>query len=261
MKFDDRLKTTYCTPEDVADTLDMPDPNNPMGIFAFSDVSHPSYDQVCKMIRANEDIIDRRLRRSWRENQVKNYICDIENYQWDEGGYRAAYYMNGGDYIQLRKDIRRWDPSKGDKLEIRSRQNTWIDISNYPVDGEEPTEGNTTSLGDTWRVWFDYSAGKMYIRTRWFQQRFNGVRISYRYGTNSEDPTADDYEPMPDGIARLCCLMTATQVLNMSMFYIKLGSGGDINGVRDALLYNWQEEMGTIWSAFQRSGTVHSMYR
>lgn len=256
-------KPVYCTPEDVAETMDLPDPHDNMGMFTFSDVSHPSYDRICKMIRSNEDVIDRRLRRTWRTNRVRNYVCDINDYQWDQNGYRAAYFLNGGDYCQLRKNIMQWDPTKGDKLEIRNRQNLWTDITYAPQygDGEPPTYPDGNVSGDGWRAWFDYPMGKLYIRTRWFQQRYNGLRISYRYGINTEDPEAPDYEELPAGINRLCCLLTAIQVMNMNPFYIKIGTGGDISGAKDALIYNWQEEANMLWSSFQRSGSVHSLYR
>ena len=255
------LTTTYCTPEDVAETMDLPDPNDSMSDFSFSDVSHPTYDRICKMIRSNEDLIDRRLRKSWRENRVRNYVCDIEDYQWDQNGYRAAYYLNGGDYVQLRKNMLPWDPTKGDKLEIRNRQNVWTNITDFHEDGEPLTSDERNIAGDGWRVWFDYPMGKMYIRTRWFQQRYNGVRISYRYGANTTDPDAPDYEELPAGINRLCCLLTAIQVINMSAFYIKIGIGGDVTGIKNDLIYNWQQEADQLWSSFQRSGSVHSLYR
>ena len=255
----DDLTTTYCTPEDVAETMDLPDPNDPIGSFMFSDMSHPSYDRVCKMIRSNEDMIDRRLRRSWRVNYVRNYNCDINSYQWDEDGYRGAYYLQGGDYVQLRKDMLPWDPSKGDKLEVRNAQNLWCDVTNYSV--EDLKGESQPPAGDGWKVWFDYNMGKMYIRTRWFQNKYNGLRISYRYGKDVTDPESPNYDELPPSINRLCCLLTASQVLNMNAFYIKLGSGGDISGIRDSILYNWQEEMNSLWSMWQRSGSVHSLYR
>ena len=255
------LTTTYCTPDDVAETMDLPDPHDTVGMMYFSDTSHPSYDRVCKIIRSNEDIIDRRLRKSWRENHVKNYVCDIDDYQWDQNGYRAAYYLQGGDSVQLRKNILKWDPRKGDKLEIRNRQNVWTDISYVQPEGMPPGPDEGNVAGEGWRVWFDYNQGKMYIRTRWFQQRYNGIRISYRYGANTTDPDAPDYEELPAAISRLCCLMTAIQVINMSAFYIKIGTGGDVTGIKNDLIYNWQQEADQIWSSFQRSGSVHSLYR
>lgn len=106
MDFESVNKVTYCTPEEVADTLDLPDPNDAMGMLSFSDVSHPSYNQVCRMIRSNEDVIDRRLRRTWRENTEKNRLYTINTYWHDLNGWRSDYYSEGGDFVQLRKDVR-----------------------------------------------------------------------------------------------------------------------------------------------------------
>ena len=109
-------KTTYATPDSVADTLGLSDPNDPMSLLKFSDSSNPTYDYVEELIRAAEDEIDRRTRRTWRENRVKDYITTIMGYQWDENAYRSGYMQSGGYVIQLRKDILPWDPTKGDRL-------------------------------------------------------------------------------------------------------------------------------------------------
>lgn len=244
------LEVTYCTPEDVAETLDLPDPNDSMGYLTFNDMSHPSIRQVERMILSNENIIDRRLRRSWKENQVKDHLTTINTYWRDINGWRSDYYAEGGDFIQLKKDIRTWDPTKGDKLEVRTRLNQWLDITNTVIDGNG--EGGTDQDGVAWNVWFDYPMGKLYIKTRFFQQRYNALRITYRYGSD---------EDVPASINRLCCLLTASQVLNMQFFNIKVGMGGDITGVKDAALRTWQEEMNSIWTSWQRSGSVHSMLR
>lgn len=239
----------YCTPEDVADAMGLPDPNNPMGQFMFSDMSVPKYETVCRLIVSAEDEIDRRTRRSWRENRVVEHVSDINSYWHDVNGWRSDYYAQGGYYVQLRKDIRPWDPTpieeggKGDKLEIRSRDGSWTDVSDV-VDRPD-NEGFC-------RAWFDRQYGKLYLRNSYMFRRFNACRITYRYGSE---------EPVPAAIRRLCSIMVASQVINMSVFYLKVGMGGDISGIRDQLLANWAEEEGRIFSSFQRAGKVHSMLR
>lgn len=113
---DDCQKTTYATPETVAQTMGLSDPINPMSLLMFSDSSNPSWDFVNDLILAAEDELDRRLHRTYRENRVKDYITTISSYQWDENGYRAAYFQAGGYEITLRKDLLPWDPSKGDRI-------------------------------------------------------------------------------------------------------------------------------------------------
>lgn len=237
---------TYCTVEDVEETLDFPSPDDPTGIFRFSDVSHPSYNRVVKLILAAEDEIDRRTQRSWRVNYVKDHITSIQTYWHDLNGVRMAYFRNGGDYVQLHKDILPWDPEQGDKLEIRTHGNQWIDITNVMVDGRSPVDAHNISQ------WFDYKHGKLYIRTRLYQVKANALRISYRYGSE---------EPIPLGINRLAALTVASQILAMDMYQIKMGLGGDIAGVKDQTLNRWQEEMGRLYTSFQRTGTVHSLLR
>lgn len=237
---------TYCTVEDVEETLDLPSPDDPMGMFKFSDMSHPSYERVQKLILAAEDEIDRRMRRSWRVNYVKDHIATIQTYWHDENGVRMAYFQNGGDYIQLRKDILPWDPEQGDKLEIRTHSNQWRDISELRVDGTSPRDDYNINQ------WIDYEHGKIYIRTRLYQVKGNAARISYRYG--SEDP-------VPAAINRLACLIVASQILTMDMYSIKMGLGGDVAGIKDQILSRWQDEMNRIYSSYQRSGSVYSILR
>lgn len=240
----------YCTPDDVAETMGLPPEfgGDTYGFGRFTDSTVPSYDQVGRMIDSNMDVIDRRLRRSWRENFVKDKILSINNYWHDINSWRSDYYQRGGNYVQLRKDVLPWDPQRGDRLEIRTKGNSWRDVT------FAPHESQTTMYdpGDRSRVsfWFDYPSGRLFLRSSAFQMPYNAVRISYRYGSEEEPPAS---------ISRLCCLLTASQVITMGVFAIKVGAGGDISGVRQDLQKMWQEEMNSIWSSWQRSGSVHSL--
>lgn len=327
------LTPTYCTPEEVAETLDLPNFQDNYGTMSFTDVSHPSYDQVCRMIRANEDIIDRRVRRTWRENYVVGQQLSIMDYWGDINGWRSDYYQRGGHYIQLRKDVRRWntdpifdeetsvgylpadltvktivDPDSGeetiefivhpgdvitiplarnqsvqgklitvsehpsgiqpditayevtyhkmvypgDKLEIRTRNNMWTDISDTIYEGEgRNLPMNAGPSSDSTMCFIDYPYGKVYLRTRLYQQKANAIRVTYRYGLE---------DPVPSAINRLACLLTAIQVINMQPFYIKVGASGDLGNVRDFMIRNWTDEINSIYSSYQRSGSVHAMW-
>lgn len=112
----DEKETHYTDVDSVAATLGLSDPNDPMSLLRFSDSSNPSADFIRDLILAAEDEIDRRTRRTWRETRVKDYITTISSYQWDENAYRSAYYQAGGYEITLRRDLRPWDPTKGDRL-------------------------------------------------------------------------------------------------------------------------------------------------
>lgn len=243
---------TYCTPEDVAETLDLPDPMNPNEIYHFTDISHPTYDRVCKMILMAEDEIDMRTRRSWRANRVVDYTVSIPTYQWDENGWRSAYYQGGGFKIQLRKDILPWDPDKGDKLELRNASLEWRDISEITSDDQTRTPLNMETF------WFDYPAGRLFLKTRLLQPKYNSLRITYRYG---KDMDTDGEENVPMAINRLASLIVASNIITMDFHSIKVGMGGDVSGLRDQLLNRWAEEISRIYSSYQRSGSVHSLLR
>ena len=252
MVMEDILQTTYTTPEEVAEAMGLPagKGGDTYGFWTPSDTTVPSYDQICRMIRANEDVIDRRMMRSWRENYVKDEIRTINTYQHDLNAWRGEYYRRGGNYVQLHRDIRPWDPRKGDRLEIRVRGNSWRDVTFAPETGQPEDVHDDRAQRGRYSFWWDYKQGRLFLRTSGFQTPYNAVRVSYRWGFEGE---------VPPSISRLCALMTASQVINMSVFAIHVGSGGDIAGVRQDLQRMWQEEMNSIWSSWQRPGSVHSL--
>lgn len=234
-------ETHYCDPDMVAETLDLPDLTNPMDTYKFSNISHPTYDTVCRWIAANEDQIDQRLMRSWRTRYVKDQILDIPRYQHDENSWRSDYFLYGGYTIPLKRDVLPWDPEKGDKLEVRTYSGLWNDISN---------DLSENALGSQ-NFSFDYKGGRLMLRTHFRQPRYDAVRISYRYGGNEED--------VPPAIQRLCSLMTAKQVLNSQFWTVKVGTGKDIAGVKNSMLDSWDHEINAIISSYQRPARVYSM--
>lgn len=234
----------YCTPDDVAMAMDLPDPNDPFKSMVFDDSTHPSYEQVERLIRANSEVIDRRLRRSWRENRVVNRIVNVDFYEHDENTWRREYYLRGGNFIQLERDLRPFDPCKGDKIETRTFGNQWHDIS--------ATEGNDTDPMECQnRFWVDSEAGRLFFRINVFQPRYNALRITYRWGSEEEPPEA---------IRRLCTLLTMIQILQTQPFFIKVGQNGDLGMVRQDMIRSWQEESNYIWGSYQRPSAVMSMY-
>lgn len=154
--------------------------------------------------------------------------------------------------IQLRKDILPWDPDKGDKLELRNASLQWRDVSEINTEGQRATRLNMEHF------WFDYPAGRLFLKTRLLQPKFNALRITYRYG---KDLDSDGEENVPMAINRLASLIVASNIIIMDFHSIKVGMGGDISGFRDQLLNRWAEEIGRIYSSYQRSGSVHSLLR
>lgn len=225
--------------------MDFPSPDDPFGMFKFSDMSHPSFSRVEKMILSAEDEIDRRTRRSWRVNYVKEHVASIQSYWHDTNGVRMSYFRQGGDYVQLHKDILPWDPDEGDKLEIRTHGNQWRDITDINIDGISPAETQNIN------TWFDHPMGKLYIRTRLYQVKPNALRISYRWGST---------EPVPAAINELAYLTVASQVLASDMYNIKMGLGGDVAGIKDQVLRKWAERIGYLYTSYQRPGSVHAMW-
>lgn len=132
--------------------------------------------------------------------------------------------------------------------------NSWIDISsgNVPTNTNDPEAKAFSGYKFGSLFWFDEASGRLFLRYRFLQPRFNALCISYRYGSE---------EPVPAGIKRLCNLIVATNILSMDFYSVKVGMGGDISGLRDQAMSRWQDEQARLYSSFQRSGSVHSMYR
>lgn len=133
--------------------------------------------------------------------------------------------------------------------------NTWVDITDGNVKLEpsgDPYDKAFVGAGFGSLFWFDESSGRLFLRYRYLQPRYNSLCITYRYGSQ---------EPVPAGIKRLCNLIVATNILSMDFYSVKVGMGGDISGLRDQAMSRWQDEQARLYSSFQRSGSVHSMYR
>lgn len=245
---------TYCTPDDVAAQLDdLSDPENDEEKFHFSDDSHPSYDRVCTYILAAEDLIDRNTKRSWRQNKVRETLLDIPNYQWDENAWRSAYYQSGGYAIHLaHKNVLEWDPTKGDKLELRTHMLGWRDISDEILDNEGRPVANIELF------WFDYKRGTIFLKTRLMQQKFNALRVTYRYG-NEDDSNGEKEVPAAVNIAT--SMMAAKLLLSSDFHSIKVGIGGDISGLRDQAYARWDAYLAEFYLAYRRTGIVKSLYR
>lgn len=131
-----------------------------------------------------------------------------------------------------------------------------MDISGgnqYPLDsdyGEDPPSMLKGGYGNLF--WFDEPGGRLFLKYRYLSPRFNAICITYRYGST---------EPVPFAIRRATNLMAAIDILTMDFYMVKVGMGGDISGLRDQAMSRWQDEINRILSSWQRSGSVHSLYR
>ena len=260
----------YATPEMVAELMDFPDPNNPDSTMSFSNVSHPTRNQVVRWLNANADVIDRTLKRSWRVNYEFEKVYDIPRYWLDEDSlFRDEYYKAGGNVIQLQRDVCPWDPNPiyveghegdpnymvypGDKIEIRLFGGGWKNISGG--------ENDNQLIPDTFSI--DYTAGRLKIKTLWggYHPMYDGIRITYRYGRVPKDPNNPNaiQGQVPDAIAMLNMYMTAKDIINQQFWVIKVGMGGDIAGIKEAQQRYYDEKIAEIKSSFQRLGPVHSM--
>lgn len=260
----------YATPEIVAEVMDMPDPNDPNSALQFTNASHPTRNTVIRFLNSNADIIDRTVKRSWRINYEFEKVYDTGTYWQDEDSlWRDEYYKAGGNVIQLRRDVCPWDPNPiyveghegdpnyliypGDKIEVRLYPEGWLDISKGFNDNS--LTPNTFSI--------DYTAGRLLIRSFWggYQPKYDSVRITYRYG-RVPPKGASEYEvqgAIPDAIVMMNAYMTAKDIVSQQFWVIKVGMGGDIAGIKEAMIRFYDSKIAEFRAAYQRLGPVHSM--
>ena len=234
---------TYCTPEEVFETIEYFD-HDTQKLIIPSNTTVPTAETLRKRILAMEDQIDLYTGDTWRVKKVEGQIVEVDDY-WKDGNSwaRSDYFKQGGFRVNLHKNVLPWDPEKGDKLEIRSRLTTmsWADI----------TCNVQRSPNDTERagVRFDYNSGLMYIRGGLFLSAPSEVRITYRYGREG---------PVPYDINRCCSLMVGLTVLTTDYYRTKVGVGGDLGGSFSEKKKWMQEEINNILTARQIPTTVYS---
>jgi len=131
--------------------------------------------------------------------------------------------------------------------------NVWVEWPRYRTYNDNDVDADPGLMAGYGNLfWFDERSGRMFLKHRFLWPRYNSLCISYRYGSE---------EPVPAGIKRLCNLVVATNVLTMDFYSIKVGMGGDISGLRDQAMGRWAEEIGRLYSTYQRAGVVRSLYR
>lgn len=247
---DNAREPCYADPDLVAETIGGPDRSDPLAVLRFTEMSSPSYRFVEHLIMAAEDEIDRRLQRSWRVNRVVDHITTARDYYSDRNSvYRAEYWAHGGNTVQLHRDVLPIDPLEGDRIEIRTRDGGWRDITGEP-DPTAPRDPYTGAPGRAW--WLDTGNGRLYIRMSRFTVRDSSVRVTYRWGSP---------EPVPEAIRRACCLMVASEIVANNYYDVKVGLGGDVAGEKKLMLDSWEKTIGRLLSSYQRAGSVYSLLR
>lgn len=258
---DGSIVTNYCDPIDVIKAIRLVDYYSPDGeLLQPSDSSLPDWDELCFRITVAEKYIDRYTGRSWRENRVVKETQDINTYWHDENAWRTEYWLQGGYLVQLNKPVIEFDPSKGDKVELRSLDNSWIDISSgymlrngsRDVGDVQPSESDRRTYTEyNGRFWFDYDDGKMYLRCNNLQPKQNSIRLTYRWG---------DVAEVPPDIRRATALKVGLTMLQEELYLTKIGQGGDLGSNKSDMKRSMQDEINEIIYANRTFTSVFSAY-
>lgn len=190
----------YCEPKDVLKYFEKLD--------AAFDNDSPSNDELEASILAWSDYIDRETGHAWRERQVVDEFDDLE------GQY---YYWSGKPITLMKRDIRAFDESKGDKLEIW-RGGRYRDM----------VAENDFEYGRQGDFWLDKPNGILYIYERLIYPRTKGIKMTYRYGHGT---SANERETIPKDITMACAKLVAADITTQERYDIVIpgGEGGNDN--------------------------------
>jgi hypothetical protein len=184
----------YCEPKHVARyfrTLEDTDG------FAFD--TNPSEEQVKDLIIENSARVDRETGHAWRERKVTEEYHDLDG---------VYYYWAGTPISLMKREIRTpMDASKGDKIEVfdGNQWEEWVGDSSY-------TEGR----GNNGDYWVNSTDGILYVyRRTWFFERYQGIRVSYRYGA----------ENIPKDVQQATAKLTAADLIRTDLFGDLLPAG------------------------------------
>lgn len=187
-------KEPYCEPKHVARyfrTLEDSD--------GFSFETNPNEQQVKDIILENSARIDRETGHSWRERKVREEYHDLDG---------VYYYWAGTPIPLMKREIRTpMDASKGDKIEVfdGNEWEEWVSDNTY-----DEGRGNN---GD---YWVNTTDGILYLyRRTWFFERYQSLRISYRYGA----------ETVPRDIQQATAKLTAADLIRTDLFGDLLPAG------------------------------------
>lgn len=205
--FKDR-QPTYCQVSDIADWLRI-------DINANTD---PNTSMVRRFILMNEDHIDRETGHTWQTDKL---------YRTDTFDVSDIYDYGRGMYIPLKhRNIKDWDPTKGDKFEI------W--------DGTRWVEQTINTPTDTF-VNIEPTKGALHIRGYFYTIiRKSRFRLTYRYGGDKEGET------VPRDIQQCCILLTAIDILSQDFKMSQLAYGGEGNVNKKDIMEKWKAKADKI---------------
>lgn len=178
----------YCTPQDVADFLNLMDNRNqPLRI---SETTVPSYNTLARRIKEAEDYVETQTRQAFVERRVEGEVRNADSAWPGTYGYYGILATSGYDMgaqtfykgcpVKLtHTNVLPIDYSKGDLVEIRRFGSYW-------------------TIVDESMLWEDGPKGIIYVKSLFFQKDAS-VRVTYRYGRG----------PIPADIRQAVIMKTA----------------------------------------------------
>lgn len=178
----------YCTAENVWRYFKKDDP--------LSD-SNLTQTQLDQMILEQSAYIDKQTEHAFRTNTVKNEFKDFSGpYNWWSGRP-----VNLG-----RRNIRAFDASEGDKLEVYdgNEWEDWLQVS-------DRKEGRNHDY------WYEKSAGILYVYRRFWFRGHPRIRLTYRYGK----------EKTPADVQGACAKLVAADLIDSDQYTHLVPGSGD----------------------------------
>lgn len=128
---------------------------------AFGSTSKPTEETVEQMILSKEDYIDQFTESAFRETYVIDEYHDLRRIRNRNAGYSIDL-----DHL----NVRTFDTSKGDKLEIFLGTEPWDDFISTKNEGRDKD------------FWMNYTEGILWLRYHAPVSYKQSIRVTYRYG-------------------------------------------------------------------------------
>ena len=205
----------YCSVSDIADRLRI-------DINANTD---PNITMIKNFIMQNEDDFDRETQHTFTTDKLVTETMDVN---------RLWHWLRGMPLYMRHRNIREFDPSKGDRVEVFNGE-VWNDVTIPSPSG----------------IYVEGYRGIVYIRGYIFTLLVkNRFRITYRYGGDNEGLS------IPLDIQKALILRTCIDILESDFKMSQIGYGGDQNVNKEAIISRWGKEVERITDNHRELTTI-----
>lgn len=183
----------YCDTDDVARYFRTLEDDG------FTMDTNPTEKEVEDFIIEATARVERETGHAFREKGVTNEYHDLDG---------TFYYRSGTPISLMKREVRPFDESEGDKLEFYTGEEyeEWVSDDGYEQGREQD-------------YWIDKPNGMLYIyRRAFFFERYKSIKVTYRYGKDE----------VPQDVRAATAKLTAANLIRTDLYGDLLPTGSDM---------------------------------